>query len=74
MVTMLSNARSASAARRQARRTNRQLERQLAEYRTPAERRELDAILERHPAEQTCDIRRLLDRQAFRPTIGFKNT
>jgi hypothetical protein len=64
IVTMLSNGRGASAGRRQARQTRRQLERELSTYRTPAERLELDAILERHSVEETWEVRQVLARQA----------
>jgi hypothetical protein len=61
VVTILSKGREASSERRHARH---RLERELAEYRTPAERRELYAILERYPYGETWEILRVLDRQA----------
>lgn len=70
---MLSNARKDSAERRQARQTSRQLKRELAEYRTPAERHELDAILGRHPAEETWEVRRVLDRQAVSADTDWRS-
>jgi len=40
------------------------LEREIAEYHTPAERLEIQAIIDRYPVEETMEIRRLLIRQA----------
>jgi hypothetical protein len=45
---------------RAVRRTRNQLRADLARYDSPADRRELDAILNRHPAEQAAEIRSLL--------------
>jgi hypothetical protein len=47
-------------ANRAARLARKQLRSDLARYASPADRRELDAILNRHPAEQTEEIRSLL--------------
>ena len=50
-----------TVARRRAERVaRRRLERELAEYRTPAERHELDAILARHTAEEIAPIERII--------------
>jgi len=49
----------ARRARRAARKT---LERELATYTTPTERRELDAILERYPADEVAEIRQIINR------------
>lgn len=54
---------SLGAQRRQSARRQRRLERELAGYRTPAERLELDAILARHSAEETHDIAEILRHQ-----------
>lgn len=62
----LSNWRGSFVEVGQHRRARRQLEHELAEYRTPSERRELSAILERHTAEEPWEFRRALaalDRQ-----------
>jgi hypothetical protein len=53
----------AFARRRAARAERRRLERELAEYRTPAERHELDAILARHTAEEIAPIESIIRRQ-----------
>jgi hypothetical protein len=54
----------ATAARRRAlRASHRQLERELAEYRSSAERHELDAILSRHTAEEIAHIEAIISRQ-----------
>ena len=54
----------AVARRRAMRAEQRRLERELAEYRSPAERHELDAILSRHTAEEIAPIERIVLRQA----------
>jgi hypothetical protein len=45
---------------RAARRMRKQLRADLARYDSPADRRELAAILNRHPADQAAQIRSLL--------------
>lgn len=45
---------------RAARRMRKQLRADLARYDSPADRRELAAILNRHPADQAAEIRSLL--------------
>jgi hypothetical protein len=52
------------ARRRAMRAEQRRLERELAEYRSPAERHELDAILARHTAEEIAPIERIVLRQS----------
>jgi hypothetical protein len=49
----LRDARTARAARRS-------LERELASYRSASDLNDLEAILDRHSAEETADIRRIL--------------
>ena len=61
--TTLTSMRTSLAERAAARARRRQLARELAEYRTPAERLELDAILGRHSAEETAEIEAILDKQ-----------
>ncbi|MGZ4591549.1 MAG: hypothetical protein ACXV3C_00150 [Actinomycetes bacterium] len=60
----ITNLRSSLAQRRSERREQQQLERELATYNTPADRLELDLLLERHTADETAQIKRILDRQA----------
>ena len=55
--------RTSLAQRRVARAKNRRLERELASYRTPAERLELDLMLGRHSAEETAEIDAILIKQ-----------
>jgi hypothetical protein len=62
--TVKSTWRQALAARRDARAARRTLERQIATFQTHAERLELESILDRHPIEDTQEIRRMLARQA----------
>jgi hypothetical protein len=45
------------------RREQRRLSAELASFRSPAERTELDEMLGRHSAEETRQIRQILDRQ-----------
>lgn len=45
-------------------RERRQLERELAEYRSHSERQDLYAMLSRHTAEEIAPIERILNRQA----------
>lgn len=46
------------------RREQRQLEREIAEYRTESERQDLAAMLSRHTAEEIAPIERILNRLA----------
>lgn len=57
--------RSSLATRRNARLKRRSLERQLASYTSESDRLELDAILSRHTAEETSEIRSIINRQAM---------
>ena len=54
--------RAAMSARRAARAEQQRLERDLAGYRTPAERSELAAIMSRHTAEEVRPLERILQR------------
>jgi hypothetical protein len=58
--SILTTGREVLAARRHQRTARRHLARELAEFRTPAERLELDAMLDRYPAEATWELRRIL--------------
>jgi hypothetical protein len=60
--------RDAVAERRHRSRRRRRLERELADA-TPAERQDLRTHLRRYPAEETRDIRTMLDRQATRQPL-----
>jgi hypothetical protein len=60
---VLSTVRKTATERREARQARRQLARDLAEYRTPAERRELDAMLARYPLDETLEVHRILARK-----------
>ena len=60
----MSSIRHGVARRRVARRDRRRLERELASYRSPSERRELDAIIGRHTADETKAVEAILHRQA----------
>ncbi|SDP59390.1 hypothetical protein [Lentzea jiangxiensis] len=57
--------RSSLASRRAARVKRQSLERQLASYTTESDRLELDAILSRHAAEETGELRSIINRQAM---------
>jgi hypothetical protein len=47
-----------------ARTRHRKLERELAAYTTPSQRRDLEAILDRYPDGVTCELRDILARQS----------
>ena len=58
----MASLRSIVEHRLEARRQQRQLERELANYRTPNEREELNAILARHTAEESEPVARIIRR------------
>lgn len=62
--TTISTLRDNLAARRTARREQLRLEKELAQYTTPADRSELYAIIARHSADETRDLDAILSRQA----------
>jgi hypothetical protein len=55
--------RTAADRNRAERREQRQLERELAEYRSDSDRQDLYAMLSRHTAEEIAPIERILNRQ-----------
>jgi hypothetical protein len=55
--------RDAVSARRAEREERRRLERELATYTSPAERLELDAMIDRYTPEQTREVRSIVARQ-----------
>jgi len=56
-------ARDELRTRRAARAARKTLERELASYATPAEQNELDAILDRYPADEAAEIRQMVNRR-----------
>jgi hypothetical protein len=56
-------ARDKLRTRRAARASRKTLERELASYTTPAEQNELDAILERYPADEVAEMRQIINRR-----------
>ena len=60
---MLSTVHKTVTERRGARQARRRLEQDLAEFRTPTERRELDAMLARYSLDETAEVHRILARQ-----------
>lgn len=58
--TTVTSLRSSIAQRRVARLRRRRLTRELASYRTPAERLELDLILGRHTADEVAEVQAIL--------------
>jgi len=62
-MTAISALRGTLADRRTARADRRRLERDLASFSTPEQRRELEAILRRHTPAETREVRRILDAQ-----------
>jgi hypothetical protein len=63
--TKLSEARKALANFRTEHIARRQLSDELASFQTPAERAELEQMLGRHSAEETREIREILNRQDY---------
>jgi maltooligosyltrehalose synthase len=63
--TRIRAARTALANRRTERIAHRQLAKELAAFQTPSERAELDQLLGRHSAEETREIREILNRQDY---------
>jgi hypothetical protein len=61
--TRIRATRTALANRRIERIAHRRLAAELAEFQTPSERAELDQVLARHTAEETREIRAILNRQ-----------
>jgi hypothetical protein len=59
----LAKIRTALSSRLTERREYRRLSAELAAFQTPAERSELDQMLGRYSAEETHQIRQILDRQ-----------
>ena len=64
MSSAISSLRATVAARRTQRRDRARLAGELAGFKTAGERLELDAMLERHTAEQTREVREILARMA----------
>jgi hypothetical protein len=65
IMTRVREARTALANRRTERVAHRRLSAELAAFRSPAERAELDHLLSRHSAEETREIRDILNRQDY---------
>jgi hypothetical protein len=63
LATRIRATRTALANRRTERIAHRRLAAELAAFQTPAERTELDEVLGRHTAEETREIRAILDQQ-----------
>jgi hypothetical protein len=61
---MFAEIRAARARTIAARRDRRELARDIAAYNSPADRLDLEAILDRHPDEDTVFIRSLLSHRA----------
>ena len=63
-LTTVTSLRASLAQRRVAHAKRRRIARELASYRTPAERLELDLLLGRHSAVETAEIEAILNEQA----------
>lgn len=63
--------RSTADRYRAERRELRQLEREIAEYRTDSERQDLYAMLSRHTAEEIAPIERILNRQTRTGSLAY---
>jgi hypothetical protein len=64
--------RNTAVRHRTLRREQRQLERELAEYRTDAERLDLAAVLARHTAEEVAPIERIILRQSRPGGLAYR--
>lgn len=71
-LTTASRVRNAVTSRVEARRVRHTLAREIAAYRTPAERLELDLIIGRHTAEETREIDEILRSQAAAERSTFQ--
>ena len=58
-------ARAQATSRKAARKRRAELERELAGYASPAERRDLEAVLDRYPDGTTHELRGILARQSM---------
>jgi hypothetical protein len=58
-------ARARATSRKAARKRRAELERELAGYASPAERRDLEAALDRYPGGTTHELRSILARQSM---------
>jgi hypothetical protein len=61
----ITNLRTLLTERRLVRQRSKRLVEELASYRTPAERLELDAIMSRHTAEEIAELEAMLGRSAI---------
>jgi len=66
-------ARVQATRRKAARKRHSDLERELAGYATPAERRDLEATLDRYPDGTTHELRDILARQSMADEICSRN-
>jgi hypothetical protein len=66
-------ARVQATRRKAARKRHSDLERELAGYATPAERRDLEATLDRYPDGTTHELRDILARQSMADEIRSRN-
>lgn len=67
--TAIRTLRNSLSSRRAARRSRQSLERQLASYRTPSERLDLEATLDRHDSEDAAQIKAILHSQSMERII-----
>ena len=65
MMTRIRSVRTSLADRRTERHAYRQLSQELAAFQSPSERAELEHLLGRHSAEETREIREILNRQEY---------
>ena len=66
-------ARVQATSRKAARKRRSNLERELAGYATPADRDDLEAILDRYPYGTTHELRGILARQSMADDIRIRN-
>jgi hypothetical protein len=63
LAAKIRDARTTLSQRRTVRQAHKQLAQELATYVSPAERAELEELLDQHPAEQTRELRIILNQQ-----------
>ena len=69
MTTLLETVRTYFATRRQIRKREADLNRELAAYDTPSARMDMEAILARHSGHEAREIEAILRRQALSTTL-----
>jgi hypothetical protein len=70
-MTIFADLRDTLDARRARRAQRRRLERELAGYRTPSERLDLEAMIARYPHDETSEVREILAQQDLSDQVSL---